>query len=217
MPSSSTPRTTPVGSIRWRSIFRSFNERSLPRMTFLHWPISNSAFSPFRSITSGRHLPSNGPSHTPICRHFSPNSTADDWLQQPDRKYVTVILNQTTKLRDPRIQASEETIRKSLEGNWRPEHVFTLKQSRNSYRHYQEQIAVCEEEIEKLLVAFQPRVDPEQRPLPPDRKRKQRSRKKKNVNLKTGFDLRTESEKPLGVELTQIPGLKNIILTLFGE
>src|SRR5215469_12180365 len=74
------------------------------------------------------------------------------------------------KLRDPRIKASEETIRKSLEGNWRAEHLFTLKQSRNSFRHYQEKIAVCEEEIEKLLVAFPPRVDPEQRPLPPDRK-----------------------------------------------
>jgi len=61
------------------------------------------------------------------------------------------------KLRDPHIKASEETIRKSLEGNWRPEHVFTLKQSRNSFRHYQEQIAVCEEEIKKLLVAFPPR------------------------------------------------------------
>jgi hypothetical protein len=36
------------------------------------------------------------------------------------------------KLRDPHIQASEETIRKSLEGNWRPEHPFTLKQSRRS-------------------------------------------------------------------------------------
>src|SRR6516165_3296441 len=48
------------------------------------------------------------------------------------------------KLRDPRIKASEETIRKSLEGNWRAEHVFTLKQSRKSYRHYQEQIAVCD-------------------------------------------------------------------------
>ena len=32
------------------------------------------------------------------------------------------------QLRDPRIQASAETIRKSLEGNWRPEHVFTLQQ-----------------------------------------------------------------------------------------
>jgi hypothetical protein len=58
------------------------------------------------------------------------------------------------ELRDPHLQASEETIRKSLEGNWRPEHVFTLQQSRRSYRHYQEQTAVCDEEIEKLLVAF---------------------------------------------------------------
>jgi transposase len=121
------------------------------------------------------------------------------------------------KLRDWRIKASEETIRKSLEGNWRPEHVFTLKQSRNSYRHYQEQIAVCDEEIEKRLVAFQPRVDPEQRPLPPDRKRQRHSRKKKDGNPKTGFDLRTESYKLFGVDLTQIPGLMAMILTLFSE
>jgi transposase len=121
------------------------------------------------------------------------------------------------KLRDWRIKASEETIRKSLEGNWRPEHVFTLKQSRNSYRHYQEQIAVCDEEIEKRLVAFQPRVDPEQRPLPPDRKRQRHSRKKKDGNPKAGFDLRTESYKLFGVDLTQIPGLMAMILTLFSE
>src|SRR6266700_62806 len=56
------------------------------------------------------------------------------------------------KLRDPRIKASEETIIKSLVGNWRPEHLFTLKQSRQMYRHYQDQIAACDEEIEKLLV-----------------------------------------------------------------
>ena len=33
------------------------------------------------------------------------------------------------KLRDSRIRASEETMRKSLVGNWRKEHLFTLKQS----------------------------------------------------------------------------------------
>src|SRR5450631_4594770 len=38
------------------------------------------------------------------------------------------------KLRDPRIKADTETIRKSLEGNWRPEHLFTLGQSRDLYR-----------------------------------------------------------------------------------
>jgi transposase len=122
-----------------------------------------------------------------------------------------------TKLRDPRIKADEETIRKSLEGNWRLEHLFTLKQSRQMYQHYQEQIAACDEEIEKLLVAFTPRVDPEDRPLPPDRKKNQRGRKKKNGKAKTGFDLRTESYKLFGVDLTQIPGLMAMILTLFSE
>src|ERR1700730_13318446 len=97
------------------------------------------------------------------------------------------------KLRDPRIKASEETIVKSLQGTWRPEHLFTLKQSRQMYRHYQDQIAACDEEIEKLLVAFQPRVDPAEKPLPPDRKKRKRGSQKKNANPKTGFDLRTES------------------------
>jgi hypothetical protein len=121
------------------------------------------------------------------------------------------------KLRDPHIRASEETIRKSLVGNWRPEHLFTLKQSRQMYQHYQEQIAACDEEIEKLLVAFQPRVDPQEKPMPPDRKKKKRGRKKKNANPKTGFDLRTESYKLFGVDLTQIPGLMAMVLTLFSE
>jgi transposase len=120
------------------------------------------------------------------------------------------------KLRDPRIQASEETMLKSLVGNWRPEHLFTLKQSRQMYGHYQEQINAGDAEIQKLLVAFQPRVDPQEKPLPPDRKKKQRVRQKKAAP-KTGFDLRTESYKLFGVDLTQIPGIMLMVLTLFSE
>jgi hypothetical protein len=115
------------------------------------------------------------------------------------------------KLRDPRIKASEETIRKSLQG------LFTLKQSRQMYQHYQEQIGACDEEIEKLLMAFQPWVDPDERPLPPDQKKRKTARKKKNVNPKTSFDLRTESYKLFGVDLTQVPGLNAMVLTLFSE
>jgi transposase len=121
------------------------------------------------------------------------------------------------KLRDPRIKASEETIVKSLKGNWRPEHLFTLKQSRQMYRHYQEQISACDAEIEKMLVAFQPRVDPQEKPLPPDRKKKKHHRRQKKGALNTGFDLRTESYKLFGVDLTQVPGLMLMVLTLFSE
>ncbi|MGH8336355.1 MAG: IS110 family transposase, partial [Gammaproteobacteria bacterium] len=40
------------------------------------------------------------------------------------------------KLRDARVKASEETLRKSLEGNWRSEHVPVLKQRLALYRSY---------------------------------------------------------------------------------
>ena len=119
------------------------------------------------------------------------------------------------KLRDRRVKADEETIRKSLEGNWRAEHIMTLKQSLKLYRSYQDQINECDKEIEKLVSAFEPMVDPEQKPLPADRKKKQRGRKKKSGNL--DFDMRTEAYKLFGVDLTQIPGLMMLVFMLFSE
>ena len=58
------------------------------------------------------------------------------------------------KLRDPRIKADEETIRKSLEGNWRNEHLLVLKQRLSLHRSYRDQIHDCDKEIEKLVAAF---------------------------------------------------------------
>lgn len=118
------------------------------------------------------------------------------------------------KLRDRRIKASEETICKSLEGNWQAEHLFTLRQSLESYRHYQKQIIACDEDIEKQLLTFAPRIDPVEQPLPTNRKR---TRKQRTVNPRTGFDLRTEAYKLFGVDLTQVPGLMTLVLMLFSE
>ena len=117
-------------------------------------------------------------------------------------------------LRDPRVKASEDTIRKSLEGNWRPEHVLALKQRLSLYRFYQEQINDCDKEIEKLVAAFEPRVDPDEKPLPEDRKREQRKRKKKG---NPDFNMRTEAYKLFGVDLTQVPGLMMLVFMLFSE
>jgi hypothetical protein len=123
------------------------------------------------------------------------------------------------KLRDSRIKADAETIRKSLVGNWRLEHLFTLQQSRQLYRIYQQQIVACDLEIEKRLREFEPRTDPAERPLPPDRKRN-RSAKKRRMKLghpHPEFDLRTEMYKLFGVDVTQIPGLEQNVLPLFSE
>jgi transposase len=122
------------------------------------------------------------------------------------------------QLRDCRIKASEEAIRKSLVGNCRPEHLFTLRQSRDLYGIYQQQMVACDQEIEKLLRVFEPRVDPTEQPLPPDRKRsRKKNRKKSGHHCGAGFDLRTEVYKLYGVDVTQIPGLETMALSLFTE
>jgi hypothetical protein len=123
------------------------------------------------------------------------------------------------KLRDSRIKADAEMIRKSLVGNWRLELLFTLRQSRELYRTYQQRIVDCDLEIEKRLPKFEPRVDPAEKPLPPDRKRNRagRKRRKKNGHPNPGFDLRTEAYKLFGVDVTQVPGLEENALPLFSE
>src|SRR5229473_3047657 len=124
-----------------------------------------------------------------------------------------------SRLRDPRVKASSDVIEKSLCGNWREEHLFTLGQSRQFHRFYQEQIVICETNIERLLQEFDPRVDPQQTPLPPDNKcnRSGAKRRKKAGHVESQFDLRTEAYKLFGVDVTQIPGLETNVLPLFSE
>ena len=119
------------------------------------------------------------------------------------------------KLRDPRIKASEETIRKSLEGNWRAEHILILKQRLSLYRSHRDLINECDQEIENLVAAFEPRVDSADKPMPEDRKQKQRRRKKKSGH--PDFNMRAEAYQLFGVDLTQIPGLMTLVFMLFSE
>src|SRR5215470_17198458 len=52
-------------------------------------------------------------------------------------------------LRDGRTKANEETIAKALEGDYRAEHLFALKQSLELFDTYQKQIASCHDQIEQ--------------------------------------------------------------------
>jgi transposase len=56
---------------------------------------------------------------------------------------------------DPRIRADNHTILKSLEGNWRDEHLFLLEQCYISFKFYRERILICDREIERVLDGFQ--------------------------------------------------------------
>lgn len=117
------------------------------------------------------------------------------------------------ELRDPRIKADIKTITKSLVGDYRSEHLFTLKQALQSYRHYQEMIRDCDIEIEKHLNEFDSRIDTEQNPLPSSS-----SGKKKPGRNEPSFDLRTHMHRIFGTDLTEIDGI-NVITThvLFTE
>jgi len=58
------------------------------------------------------------------------------------------------RLRDPRCRSDESTIARSLRGNFRPEHLFSLKQAVDLYEFYQHQIAECDRQILDQLASF---------------------------------------------------------------
>ena len=116
------------------------------------------------------------------------------------------------ELRDGRVKATPETIVKSLIGDYRREHLFTLRQSLKAYRHYQTLIADCDQEIENFLQEFDSKIDVEQHPLPPE---KHRHQPRKN---EFRFDLRTHLYRILGVDLTAVPGVNALTAhTLLAE
>lgn len=105
-------------------------------------------------------------------------------------------------LRDPRIRASHKTIVKSLVGDYRQEHLFTLRQSLDMYREYQGKILECEAEIQCLMEKLEGQSDPST--LPPA---KDSVKKCKVMNPAKALTLRNEEYRILGVDLSTIPGI----------
>lgn len=106
------------------------------------------------------------------------------------------------RLKDKRIKAADKTIEKSLVGDYRTEHLFTLSQSLEGWRFLQAQIRQCDGQIKELLAAFASRVDPAAQPLAP---RQGPKRSPRGNALR--FDARAELYRICGVDLTAIPGL----------
>jgi len=105
-------------------------------------------------------------------------------------------------LRDGRVKASEETIMKALIGDYRREHLFTLKQSLAAWRNYQKLIAECDREIEQHLSTFNDRIDSRAKPLAA-----LKVRRKKLFGNEPSFDLRGHLYRIFGVDLTEVPGM----------
>lgn len=103
--------------------------------------------------------------------------------------------------RDYRIKSSADIIAKALEGDYRPEHVFTLTQSLALYDFTHQQIAACDQEVERVLSPFASLVDPDEHPFPPPTTAHRQPQRNEPA-----FDLRTHLYRITGVDLTQVPG-----------
>jgi transposase len=104
-------------------------------------------------------------------------------------------------LKDRRVKSSLERIAKALEGDYRAEHLFALRQAVELYDYYQEKIAECDQAILKELQSLETRAAPDSVP-PPPLKRKARSR-----HNAIPFDSQAELYRIMGVDLTRIDGL----------
>jgi transposase len=103
------------------------------------------------------------------------------------------------QLRDERCHCSRQEIALALEGNYRPEHVFALRQAVELYDFYQVKLQECDQQIEAQLKSFDDQSGGQT--LPP------RPSNKKPGGNSPEFDLRARLFAMTGVDLTSIDGV----------
>jgi transposase len=113
-------------------------------------------------------------------------------------------------LRDPSCKKTEVEYAKALQGTWRPEHLFALKQAFALYRFHHQQITECDRHIEEELGRLPNRAaDKQFQPRP-----RRCGRKSNDVRFKATEPL----FKALGVDLTLIDGIEvNTALVILAE
>ena len=99
-------------------------------------------------------------------------------------------------MKNVRVRASVDEIAKSLQGNWRAEHLFALKQALGAFDFVGTQLAECDTEIELQLQRLQVHDgDPA------------KGKKRGRARNAPKFDLRTQLFRMCGVDLTRIDGV----------
>jgi transposase len=100
------------------------------------------------------------------------------------------------RMRNARIRASEQEIVKSLQGNWREEHLFALRQALELYEAYGRAIAECDQQLARVLERLACHAVPAREP---NRRGRPRNPEK--------FDLARAIHQACGVDLTRIDGI----------
>jgi transposase len=102
-------------------------------------------------------------------------------------------------LRNVQCHNDHETIAKALEGTWRPEHLFALRQAYELYQFHHQQMAQCDQMIEAELAKLPCRAGDK----PFQRKPRNGGRKQNTLTFEACGPL----FKALGVDLTEIEGI----------
>lgn len=125
------------------------------------------------------------------------------------------------EMRDPRIKCSKDELVEALQGDYRPEHLFTLRQALSLYEFYWQQIVECDKQIEVCLTQISAnRVMPQEPTEACDADcsgngAASKSRKKKRVGGNAPkFDLQSHLIKLCGgIDVTHIDGM-NVVTGL---
>ena len=102
-------------------------------------------------------------------------------------------------LRNVQCHNDEEAIAKALEGTWRPEHLFALRQAYELYQFHHQQIAECDQMLAAELAKLPNRAGEK----PFARKPRNGGRKQNTLTFEACGPL----FKALGVDLTEIEGI----------
>jgi transposase len=109
-------------------------------------------------------------------------------------------------LRDYRCKKSEAEIAKALKGDWREEHLFTLRQSLEAWRFHQRLMADCDKQIAEFMNVLE---DLGEGPPPPSNKK---------GNKAPEEPMRQYLFRKFGVDLTAVEGVSiRTVLAFLGE
>jgi len=116
-------------------------------------------------------------------------------------------------LTDSRLKASKEELIKSLEADWRKEHLFTLQQSFEIHEFYQAKIIECDKQIEQALALY-PRAEI----INKDQDSFNPYKKKQKQKTDFTFDPDKQLKEILGIDVTRIPGFSSVTaITILSE
>lgn len=106
-------------------------------------------------------------------------------------------------LREPGCKKSEAEIARALDGHYKREHLFALKQALELFEFYAQELQACDAELEAMYKDFDP-PDTPPGTLPP------KPRTQKRRKNQAHFDLGQSLFRMTGIDLTQIDGIDEL-------